>query len=645
VTNPLSSSIGGGQLPVDGDIQINAVTYRTGGQARFGDHSIDGKRRIKIETVPVQPGETHVEFERRLINLARGWGQSKWDGPGGVDYGDTAVLHRDQAFLPGSTVTTRTNATVPIGPVSFCEYWDETTANRRLLVVTPRHVYEIDSAGTQTANDLGAGFTLANGMSKGVLYRTGAMAAPKVFIARYSNTSSDYMVRRTAANTYAVGTANTKFAAALGKGKDSAGADVLWRVNENGKLNQALADNDPNLDASWSAAIYPSSLFPLGDTSSRVMDLVQQNKAMVAAKTDGFYTFDTVLNTLPIIPLWQTPDPRNGTWIKDANGMAVAPTVAGLLWMDGLEWGPCGPVSSNPDARQYRGREVAVSGMVGDYLYCAVYFGTTSYIFMGKQRAQGDTGKGPFAWHGPVAKIAKKATDLWISTVFGRKLWIGFTDDGGTVGGYASIELEADFSPTPDLATGYIYLPEGCLDMAGPAVIKDVRKVEFIAPADKPFAAGNAWSIELNMDAAGYVAIDGGAVTSGVTADRYFSTAMRGKRPLVRLAYSGNSGGAELEGVVIHGTQAPETTEEYTIPLILKNGQRTPQGVAQVRTGLGDYAVIRALVDSGATAIVIIGGVSFNARLTEISSFVQRVGTTGPPEYEVEVIARRIKVA
>jgi hypothetical protein len=616
-------------LVVDASLSIDGQEFALDDKAQQPSHG--------RESVPTQPGDSDVEFERRIINLARGWGESRYTGAGGYDYG-TANMHRRMSFLPGATITARTHATPPIGDVSFCEYWDGTAANRRLVIVSPRHVYEVDPAGAQSVADLGAGFTTAKAMTKGVRFRTGAMASPKIFIARQSATATDYMVSRTGAGTYAV-SANSKYGGALGKGKDSAGADVLWRIDENGKLNQSVANSDPDAGASWSGASYPNSLYPIGEGSTRVNDLVQQNRAMVCGKADGAYLFDNVLNVIPVTPgMEQTLADGNFKWFKDANGMAIAPTAQGLIWIDGLEWGTCGPVSSNPEARNLRGTEVAVSDQAGNYIYAAVLSGGTSYIFLGTPRKQGDNGQDPFTWHGPIASVAQTVTDLRVSTVYGTKLWIGWNLGWGT------LELNPDFSPKSDLATGYIYLPEGILDMSGPGVIKDLRKAEFIAPADAPFAAANQWRVEANIGA-GWVAIDGSYVTSGVYAERYWSTETSHQRPRLRISYASNAGAAELEQVIIRGTERPETTDEYTWRIVCKDSAKTPLLKKLSDAGLSQIETLRAAVDAGRKSIVSFGETTFTGRVTHVSDVAKRTGSTGSPEWVATIRVRRVKVA
>lgn len=586
------------------------------------------------ETVPTQPGEADAEFERRLFNLALGWGHSKWSNAGTYDWG-IGVLHRRLSWLPGAKVTYRTHSTAPEGAVSFVEYWDGVAANRRLVIVAPRHVYEVAPDGTVAVADLTADIpSVERGMTKGIRFRAPTMPEPKIFIARPSPDTSDVMVVRTGAGTYAV-SGNGKYAASLGVAKDSGGGDVVWRIDENGKLNQSVADNDPDDTNSWALAVYP-----VGETSARAIDVVQQARAMVVGKEDGAWTFDNVINSIPITRgMEATPSERNFRWIKDFNGMAIAPTSQGLIWLDGLEWGVCGPVSSNVAARNLRGTEVAVSHQAGQYIYCAVEFEGVTYIFMGEPRGEEQSGSGPLAWHGPVASIAETVTDLHVSTTWGNKLWIGF------VGGWATIDLNADFSPVPDQPDGYIYLPEGVLDMAGPGVIKDLRKVEFVAPASKPFGATNAWTLEVD-DGTGWAAVDGGPVTSGVYGERFFTTERSGARfKGVRLAYSGNAGDAELEQVIVRGTERPEMTDEFQFRVLLKDGPRSPMGVRAPTLALTQLDRLRKLVEEGRKATVVFGDQKFEARVTRMSEVAVRSAKTGAPERMVTITVRRIATA
>lgn len=591
---------------------------------------------VKVTTMNTQPGDDEQEFERRLINLGNGWGTSKYSGQSGYDYGDTAVLHRRLSWLPGAKVTDRTPATKPIGAVSFCEYWDGDDDDRRLVIVSPRHIFDVESDGTVTANDLGSNFTVARGMTKGVLYRTGGMTAPKLFIARPSATSTDYFVEGVPGS-YAV-TSSNKRAFAFGRGIDNTGAPVLWRVTEDQKLNQATTGSDPSDSNSWATATYPNSQYLIGDSSSVVTDIVQQNRSMLAAKPDGIYTFDNNLQVIPVTPgMRATPDARNGMWFKDANGMAVCPTAQGIIWIDGLTYGATGPVSGNPDARNLRGQEVAVSTMCGNYLYCGVWDGTDTWIFMGRPVLQGDTGSAsvPFSWHGPVAKVAKQVTDLEISTVWGTKLWIGYAD------GFSTIDLETDFSPKHDAATGDIFMPEGILDLDGPGVIKDLRKAEFIAPADQPFSSTNKWSVKVDVGS-GFVEIDDGPVDSGVYAELFWTTETYGQRPRVKLSYSGNTGDGECEQVIIRGTERPETTDVYQVRIVLSDNQRTPMLKRTHRAAETAQAALRALKDAGRKTSVVYGRDSFTARVVDVSEIITRPRKDGAVDELVQVTLRKV---
>lgn len=599
---------------------------------------------VDWKTIPTQPGDANVEFERRLINLALGWGNSKWV-PGGYDYANSAILHRRNSWLPGSAVTDRTSdmGGSAAGATSFCEYWDPASpSNRVLVIVTRRHVIEYNVSGVYDVNDLGVNFTSTRGMTKGVSFRASGMSNPVIFVARQSTSSTDYFVERTAVGTWAVTSAN-KVAQAFAPAKDAEGADVLARVDENGKLNMTTADSNPQAGASWASAV-----FPIGPNTGRANDMAQQARTLIVGRDDMLWTFDNVTNAIPItMGMDQTPSQSNFKYIKDFNGMAVMPTAQGLIWVDGLEWGTCGPVSANPLARSLRGTETAVSDQAGNYIYCAAYHGGNSYIFLGTTRKEEETGNGPFAWHGPIASVAYQVTDLRVCTVVANRLWIGGTDSDGDAR-LGSIELNADFSPKPDAASGYIYLPEGAFDMAGPGVIKDFRKAEFIAPASAPFSSTNKWSIEIETTPGSgtYVAIDGGAVSSGVYAERFWSTETSGRRLRGRLVYTDNGGSAELEGVLIRGTERPETTEEYTIRLELADSTAKPSGNRRGGIARTDSDRLRALVDSGRVTTIVLGNASFTGRVTAMGE-VQRVpqGVFKSPKRVVTILVRRIKTS
>lgn len=623
----------GERVQIGGDIRINGVEY-----------TIDGP--VERETIDVQPGEDEQEFERRFVNMAYGWGMSRFLGEGGYDYANTAVLHRKGSWLPGSALTDRTNATTPTGAISFCELWDR--GSRFLVIVSPRHVYEVATDGTVTVANLTASIaSVARGMTKAVRYRNSAMAAAKVFIARPSATATDYFVVRTGAGTYAVTTAN-KYAGALGNAKDADGADVLWRSNEDQKINASLADNDPDNSSNWAGQLQST-----GETSTKIVDITQQAQAILIGREDGAWTFDQNARAIPITGgMEQTPDSENFRWFKSFNGMAVAPTIQGIIWIDGLEWGTCGPISANPDARNLRGREVAVSDQAGNYVYCAVYSGTTSYIFLGeaRERNTGGLGKGPFVWHGPIASISnasgRRVTDLKVSTVYGRKLWIGWRNDANSAGGWSTLELNEDFSPASDAASGYIYLPEGALDMDHPGVITDPRKVEFIAPASSPFAATNAWSLEVDPDGGGYVAVDGGVVNSSTYGERFFSTDRSSRRFRgVRLAYSGNTGAGECEQVIVRGIQRPEKADQYTFTVVLRDNQRNRAGSVTHVTARRQEENLRALAGAARQTAVVLGRTSFSGVVTVVDEKIQRTGAAKAPSGTMTVRIRSVKLA
>lgn len=619
-------------LPADASLVLDGKSY-------IIDRGSDEPAHVK-RTVRTQPGDPGSEFEKRIENAALGWGMTKDVGPGGYDYGAPAVLNKRLSWLPGAAITDRLGAlTAPDGPCAFGEYWDGTDANRRLIIVSSRRVYEVQSDGTITHTALTALVPVGAKMTRPTRYKAPtAMAAPKVFIPVQNGGATDYFIVRTGANTYVENT-GTKRAVALAVVKDSVGEDVMARVTEEGRLNLTTEDTDPNAGASWATS---GGTYGIGETSALVNDLFQQNRAILIGRADGAYTFDNLTNAVPVTRgMEQTPDADNFRYFKDFNGITVAPTVQGLVYIDSLEWGVCGPVSSNPDAKNLRGREVAVSGQAGEYLYCAVYFGTTSYIFLGTPRTDEGTGHGLFVWHGPVASVSGRVTDLHVSTVWGKKLWLGFADT------FKTLDLNDDFSPKSDATSGYIYLPEGVFDQAGPGVIKDFRKAEFIAPAGVPFGAANKWSLELETTPGSgtYVAIDGGAVSSGVYAERFWTTETSGRRLRGRIAYTDNGGSAELEAVIVRGTQRPESTEEHDFRVTAADGQRTPGGIRMEKTAETVAEELFALRDSGRKTAVSYGLESFTGQVTDVREVIARSGERAAPVRVFSVTVRRIKTA
>lgn len=597
---------------------------------------IEGDGSHKREAVNTQPGDSDQEWEKRIENAALGWGQSRYAGPGGYDYGDVAVLHRVGVFQPGATVTALAPGTAPTGNVSFVEYWDGVAANRRLIIIAARHVYEVDSAGTISVNTLTASVATAARMGRGVRFKAATgMAAPKIFIPVQGLLSTDGFIVRTAVNTYAKQSSNLR-ASCFGAGKDAEGEDVLWRINENGRLNSSIPDTDPATTANWAG-----QTFAVGETSSRANDLIQQGRSMVAGKEDGAWSWDNVLNAVPITKgMENTPDVDNFTFLKDVNGMAVTPTAQGIIWIDGLEWGVCGPVSANQGARNLRGVEQAVSAIAGSYIYSSVYIGGNSLIFMGAPKRQGDTGEGPFTWHGPVAKVTGfQLTDLHVSTVFGVKLW------WGAIAKFGYINLQDDFSPATDATSGDIYLPEGIVDIDGPGVIKDFRKAEFITRAAVPFSATNQWSIALETTPGSgtWTAVDGGAVASGAVASRYWSTETFGSRLRVRLSYSANGGSAELEAVVLRGTERPEKAWVHTFQLQSRDGIRTRRRNRVWRAARTDGSTLEGLIASGRKTVITYGQSTFTGKVTNVQEVIARPpGREQPPARMFEVRVREV---
>ena len=587
----------------DSPLIINGVEYVLDDEGDAPAH--------EQQHVAVQDGAEGKEFNERIENFARGWGASKRMERNTYDRAEPGIMHNRLRFLPGTTVFEYTPVTVPIGRVSFCEYWDGTDANRRLIVVSPRHVYEIDSAGTVTTNDLGVAFTTARGMTKGTPFRNGATAAPRVYIARQSATATDYFVVRTAANTYSLSTSNFR-ADAICAGKDSTGANVLWIVDPDangGQLRQCVADADPQTPGSWGATTYP-----VGEVSVRANDLCQQAKRMVVARPDGMFTFDNIARSTPITPgMEQVRDEDNGRYVKNFNGIAVVPTIAGLVWIDGLEWGMCGPVSSNRDAQSLRGREVAFAS-AGEYVFAAVYDNTDSWIFLGTVRTQdhGGSGTGPFVWHGAVAKVAgAQVTDLLVSTVWGKRLWIGLTD------GFAACTLQSDFSPTPNEPSGYIYLPDGVLDASGPDVLKEIHSAELVAPSGVAFSATNSWAAQFDFgDGNGWVSP--GTATTGTYSKKSFTTEKTARRPKMRLYYSGNTGSGELESVVVRGFERPENRWHHVFRVVARDMDRKRSGARTWRHPQTVEDDLKALKAAGWTGLVKWGETSINGKVLNL---------------------------
>jgi hypothetical protein len=311
--------------------------------------------------------------------------------------------------------------------------------------------------------------------------------------------------------------------------------------------------------------------------------------------------------------------------------------------VDGLDWFVCGPISSNRSARNLRGRETAVSSQLGEYIYCGVQFGDDVHIFMGSPRVSQGSGEGPFVWHGPVAVIDDKTvTDLHGSaTVVGKRLWIGLVD------GFGSIELNADWSPKHDQAAGHIYLPDGAFNLdSGAGVIKDFRVCEFVSCPGNPFSATNAWSLELETTPGSgtYVAVNGGVANSGTYVERFWSTETSGRQLRGRIAYTGNTGTAELREIIVRGTERPETTDEYSVVVKLKDQPRMQSGVRLPRTASGDEAVLRALVDAGRKTIRI-EDEEFTGQVKYVGEVVERPGHDRKPERTVALRIRKLVLA
>lgn len=582
--------------------------------------------------VPIQQAEEKTEFNERIENFALGWGNSKQMEKNTYDYGYPAILHRRLSFFPGAEVLEYTPVSpVPIGPTSFVQFWDGVESNRRLIVISPRHIYEITTAGAVASFDMGANFTLTRGMTKGVRFRNASTSVPRIYVARQSDTATDYFVTRSVTGTWAL-TASNRRADAIASGKDQTGANVLWIADPDangGELRQCVADADPEISGS-----YGTTTYPIGEVSVRTNDLIQQNKKMLCARPDGIFTFDNVARSAPVTPgLESLLDARNGFNAKEFNGMAVIPFISGLVWVEGLEWGYCGPISSNRDARNLRqAREVAFAS-AGDYAYSATYDGADSYVYLGTVRTERETGSGtgPFVWHGPIARCqGVEITDMDVWTGYEKKLWLGFRD------GFGAIDLYPDFSPVPSEPSGHIYMPEGVLDRSGPAIVKEIHSVDLIAPAGAPFNATNTWGVDFDFGS-GWESI--GVANSDVYSRKTFATEKTSRRPKMRLAYA-STGTAELEAVVVNGVERALVRNHHTFRLKAEERQRKPGGAGTWRHPQTVEEDLLALRTSGWVGTIAWGGTSINGKVIDVRTVKQSKGRNIIPTryFEVEVM-------
>lgn len=557
-----------------------APTIRIDGRDfRIADRNLLNQPQVlQIQEAPAQRSES-IEWDRTFTTDGTGWGTTLATRPGQYSWGTPALLHVPFIMRPGCQVTEVTwPAYTPLtgSRISFSQLQPDVASVAILIVVTARHVYEFRPDGTWTAFDLGANFTLARGMSKAVQFRNAAMTQAKVYIARPSQFATDYMVERSGgfSGTYSV-SPNNRYAEALGMGRDAVGMLVLWRVDENGRLNQCVADGDPSTPGAWQAT---TASTPISTTLAYANDIAQVGRNLVVARSDGFYTFDSLANPVPITRGHEMAHRKDaGMWMRDFNGSLIAPSGFGIIAIDGLQWQIVGPVSAHRTQRFIPGLEVAVTSMVGNYIYSAVYDGLVdlSYIFLGTPFVEGDESKGPITWHGPIAFVGGKVTDLYIATVYENRLWIGWLEGNTPKMGY--IRLDSTFQPYPTSTSGYVYFPEGMLDASGHGLMKEIRKAELAFSPDYPYhAANNSWTVEIWDDQAQqWRAPDAVVPSSSTMVEAWFTTSYPFYRSRLRLGYSTASpASCGLQGVTLRGIERPERTRLYRLTVEL--GDRSP---------------------------------------------------------------------
>lgn len=576
-------------------ITINGRRFQVAPVALRGDDTPT----ITVTEAPAQKSET-IEREIVLYNAGAGWGATNGEGEGQYAFAGYGIMHNPGIMRPGIAFE---QVPWPVQPLpgsrgSFCEFSSRVSPDRRLVVITARHAYEIDNSLAISAVDMGANFTLQRGMSKAVAFANPQTNGTYLYVARPSSLVTDPMVERTPTGTWQV-SPNGKYAEAIGAGKDAVGADVLWRVDANGRLNQAVAGSHPSTPGSWQSE---TASAPIGPTIAYTNDILQLGRHLVVARSDGFVTYDALANAVPITRGHEQAQYRYaGQWLRDANGAIVAPSGFGLIAIQGLEWQMIGPISANPDQRELFGIETACTAMVGQSIYCSVYSAGYSFIFHGTPKRELDLTPGPITWHGPIGALPGEVTDLVISTVGGKHLWAYCTGETPVL--YRA-PLTATFEPVPGALAGFIYFPDAVFDGSSPGVIKDVRKVEYTYPTDYPYdAVLNRWELEVwDPDAASWVAP---ATETGATATAragWFTSQRRYRRTRARLRYATSDPlYCGLEKALIRVVERPERTRIIRVQIQLGATQtaRMPE-----RTVEDDVRFLRALANGGRAATV-----------------------------------------
>lgn len=609
---------------------------------------IDGRRfnllpetRVRIEEVPNQPAQPQ-EWQRFLSTAGIGWGANVLQRTGEYAYADTAVLHRPLLLLPGLLLSKITGFTPLSGSFpSICEYVNQSESSRRLVIITARHAYEIDSSGAMTVIDMGTGFDLTRPMAKGVLYRSESMPEARLYVSRPSVSASDPMVERLANGTWRV-SPNGKYAEALAVGQDATGLAVLWRVTESGRLNQAVATADPSDPGAWQA---DSASTPIGTRIAVTNDMMQIGRALYVARTDGVWTFDNMANSIHVTKGHEsTFDQASGKWLKEANGALLAPTPFGLIMVEGLTWSPVGPISTNLEQRWLPARDVVCSQQWGQSIYAAVWepAANVSWIFHGTWLRAGDTTMGPFTWHGPVAVCPGRVTDLHISTVWATALWIT-TDEPALYYGL----LNAAGDPLPTTTAGTIYFPDGSLEVSGPGVGIELRKAEYVYPSAFPYDGNaNSWTVEvLDPATSQWIPPDTTRVMAPTLVSGYWTSLPLLYRTQVRLRYSTNDPArCALQGVILRGLDRPEHTRIYRLQVLLRDRPLSALGPREDRAKEDDLEFLRGLLESGRVVTAAVDRyASFAAVVAGLKHEVSHTGPRGTVHvaeltlYEVDV--------
>jgi len=111
----------------------------------------------------------------------------------------------------------------------------------------------------------------------------------------------------------------------------------------------------------------------------------------------------------------------------------------------------------------------------------------------------------------------------------------------------------------------------------------------------------------------------------------------------VRIAYSGNAGSAELEAVVVRGTQRPETTDVYVLPIRLEQGQRNRLNARQIHRKTEDAAAtLRALQAAGRKVVAMFGETAVTGQVIGVQVKVTQKGEKAPPTRYLEVRFRKV---